>query len=63
MSAPTIRRSLGQLRPPMPRARIRVVTGSALLLAALPVIAFGQRATTPSQASGWKSKYDPPGVT
>lgn len=48
----------------MPRARIRrAMTGSSFLLAALPVIAIAQTAANPSQVSGWKWKYAPPGVT
>ena len=55
--APTPRRLLSQTPPSMQKALTRVVTGTALLLAALPVVAFGQRAPTPSQASGWKPIY------
>jgi hypothetical protein len=63
MSAPTIRGSLGEPRLPTQKARARVVTHTALLLVAIPVVAFGQRATAPSQASGWQWKYGPPDVT
>ncbi len=55
--APTTRRLLSQTPPSMQKALTRVVTGTTLLLAALPVVAFGQRAPTPSQASGWKPIY------
>ena len=55
--APTPRRLLSQTRPSMQNARTRVVARTALLLAALPVVAFGQRAQTPPEASGWKPMY------
>jgi hypothetical protein len=45
----------------MSKATIR--TGSALLLAALPVVSIAQEAANSSQASGWKWKYGPPSVT
>jgi hypothetical protein len=55
--APTLCRSTSQTRLSIQKARTRVAMCTTLLLAALPVVAFAQRAPTPSQASGWKPMY------